>query len=105
MMQRFIHRALFIGYTERSVAAGGREIIGQATLQVTVPDAPLPPPFPSKKPYRQGLTLAHFRAQLEDLRDTLLTVQLNWSTLGHICWFIWVLWETKCAQVERKGAR
>jgi hypothetical protein len=28
----------------------------------------------------QGLTLAHFRAQLEDLRDTSLTLQLNLST-------------------------
>ena len=30
----------------------------------------------------QGLTLAHFRAQREDLRDTSLTVELNLSTLG-----------------------
>jgi len=31
---------------------------------------------------RQGLTLAHFKAQLEDLRDTLLTLELNLSTFG-----------------------
>jgi len=30
----------------------------------------------------QGLTLAHFRAQLEGLRDTLLMLELNLSTLG-----------------------
>jgi hypothetical protein len=32
----------------------------------------------------QGLTLAHFRAQLEDLRDgnTSLTLELNLSTFG-----------------------
>jgi len=30
----------------------------------------------------QGLTLAHFRAQLEDLRDTLLTLELNLSIFG-----------------------
>jgi len=32
--------------------------------------------------WRQGLTLAHFRAQLEVLRDTLLTLKLNLSTFG-----------------------
>jgi hypothetical protein len=31
---------------------------------------------------RQGLTLAHFTAQLEDLRDTSLTQELNFSTFG-----------------------
>jgi len=31
---------------------------------------------------RQGLTLAHFTAQLEDLRDTSLTLELNLSTFG-----------------------
>jgi hypothetical protein len=31
---------------------------------------------------RQGLTLAHFRARLEDLRDTSLTLELNLSTFG-----------------------
>ena len=31
---------------------------------------------------RQGLTLAHFRAQLQALRDTSLTLELNLSTLG-----------------------
>jgi hypothetical protein len=30
----------------------------------------------------QGLTLAHFRAQLEDLRDTSLTFELNMGTFG-----------------------
>jgi hypothetical protein len=31
---------------------------------------------------RQGLTYVHFRAQLEDLRDTSLTFELNLSTFG-----------------------
>ena len=31
---------------------------------------------------RQGLTLAHFRAQQEDLRDTSLTLELNLSTFA-----------------------
>ena len=31
---------------------------------------------------RQGLTLAHFTAQLEDLRDTSLTLELNLCTFG-----------------------
>jgi len=31
---------------------------------------------------RQGLTFAHFRAQLEDLRNTSLTSELNMSTFG-----------------------
>jgi len=30
----------------------------------------------------QGLTLAHFRAQLDDLRHTSLTLELNLSTIG-----------------------
>jgi len=30
----------------------------------------------------QGLTLPHFKAQLEDLRDTSLTLELNLSTFG-----------------------
>jgi hypothetical protein len=34
----------------------------------------------------QGLTLAHFRAQLEDLRDTSLTSELNLSTFGTHPW-------------------
>ena len=31
---------------------------------------------------RHGLTLVHFSAQLEDLRDTSLTLELNLSTFG-----------------------
>jgi len=31
---------------------------------------------------RQGLTLAHFKAQLEDLLDTSLTLKLNLSNFG-----------------------
>ena len=34
---------------------GGRELVGSATLQVCVPDAPFPPPFPTSKPYRAYL--------------------------------------------------
>jgi hypothetical protein len=37
----------------------------------------------------QGLALAHFRAQLEDLRDTLLTLELNVSTFGTHPRVIW----------------
>ena len=33
-------------------------------------------------PCGQGLKLAHFKAQLEDLRDTSLTLELNLSTFG-----------------------
>jgi hypothetical protein len=35
---------------------------------------------------RQGLTLVHFRAQLEDLRDTSLTSELNLSTFETHPW-------------------
>jgi len=34
---------------------GAREIIASATLQVCVPDAPFPPPFPTSRPYRSYL--------------------------------------------------
>jgi len=43
----------------------------------------------------QGLTLAHFKAQLEDLRDTLLTSELNLSTFGTHSRLLWVTWENK----------
>jgi hypothetical protein len=33
-------------------------------------------------PVMQGLTPAHFSAQLEDLEDTSLTLQLNLSAFG-----------------------
>jgi hypothetical protein len=35
---------------------------------------------------RQGPTLAHFRAQLEDLQDTSLTLDLNLRTFGTHPW-------------------
>jgi hypothetical protein len=35
-----------------------------------------------RKAAEAGGTLAHFRAQLEDLRDTSLTLELNLSTFG-----------------------
>jgi hypothetical protein len=38
------------------------------------------PPAASSSSLDQGLTLAHFRAQLEDDRDTSLAVELNLST-------------------------
>ena len=46
-----------------------------------------PPPLPPLPPHpdsaaAQGLTLAHFTAQLEDFRDTSLTSELNLSTFG-----------------------
>jgi len=34
------------------------------------------------EPRNQGLTLVHFTAQLDDLRDTALTLQVNLSTFG-----------------------
>jgi hypothetical protein len=42
----------------------------------------------------QGHTLAHFRAQLQDLRDTSLTLELNLSTFGTHS-RAWVPWRTK----------
>jgi hypothetical protein len=39
--------------------------------------------------HRQGLTLALFRAQLEVLRDTSLTLELNLSTFGTRSRYIW----------------
>jgi hypothetical protein len=39
-----------------------------------------------QRPSDQGLTLARFRAQLEDLRDTSLTLELKLNTFGtHPC--------------------
>jgi hypothetical protein len=43
----------------------------------------------------QGLTLAHFKAQLEDLRDTSLTLELNVSTFGPHPRLIWVIRGTR----------
>jgi hypothetical protein len=43
---------------------------------------PLPLPLPRPTPSDQGLTLAHLRAQLEDLQDTSLTLELNLSSFG-----------------------
>ena len=43
----------------------------------------------------QGLTLAHFRAQLEDLQDISLTLELNLSTFGTHPALIWLTWRTK----------
>ena len=40
------------------------------------------PSTQSRCPSTQGLTLLHFRAQLEDFRDTSLTLELNLSTFG-----------------------
>ena len=42
--------------------------------------AALPPPTVCA--VQQRLTLAHFRAQIENLRDTLLTLELNLITFG-----------------------
>jgi len=42
----------------------------------------LPDAVAAAAAWAQGLTLAHFRAQLEDLRDTSLTFKLNLSTFG-----------------------
>jgi hypothetical protein len=38
--------------------------------------------YPATHTTKQGLTLAHFTVQLEDLRDTSLTLELNLSTFG-----------------------
>jgi hypothetical protein len=53
----------------------------------------------------QGLTLAHFRAQLEDFRDTSLTLELNFSTFGTHPWVRLAHRGTKYAYVERKGTK
>ena len=45
----------------------------------------------------QGLTLAHFKAQLEDLRYTSLTLELKLSTSRTHSRVIWVTWGTKLA--------
>jgi hypothetical protein len=50
---------------------------------------------PGGSTLRQGLTLAHFRAHLEDLRDTSLTLEPNFSTFGTHPRFIWVMQGTK----------
>jgi hypothetical protein len=39
----------------RGADAKGRVLVSSATLQVCVPDAPFPPPFPTSKPYRAYL--------------------------------------------------
>jgi len=45
-------------------------------------------PMPARRPKRtcaaarQGLTIAHFKVQLEDLRNTSLTLELILSTFG-----------------------
>jgi len=46
-------------------------------------------------PLAQGLTLARCRAQLEDVRDASLTVELNLSTLRHVQGLVWVVWGIK----------
>ena len=46
------------------------------------------------RPLDQGLTLAHFRAQLENLRDKSLTLELNLSTFGKHPRSIRVIWGT-----------
>ena len=54
---------------------------------VTKADAEKQNPSESRQvTLRQGLTLAHFRAQLEDLRDTSLTLGLNLSTFETHSW-------------------
>ena len=45
----------------------------------------------------RGLTLAHFTAQLEDLRNPSLTLELNLSTFGTHPRVHWVLWGTTYA--------
>jgi hypothetical protein len=51
----------------------------------------------------QGLTLAHFTDQLEDLRDTSLMLELNWSTFGPHPRLRWVLWGTKLKLLKLSG--
>jgi len=53
----------------------------------------------------QGITLARFRAQLEDLRDTLLTLELNLSTFGTHSRINLGHTGDKVSLVERKGAK
>ena len=55
---------------------------GAAPLLMTASTATPASAPASASPASQGLTLAHFRAQLEDLGDTSLTLQLDLSTFG-----------------------
>ena len=52
--------------------APSRECDAQATCAAETADTA----------HAQGLTLVHFSAQLEDLRDTSLTLLINLSTFG-----------------------
>jgi hypothetical protein len=49
------------------------------------------PPAPRASTSQRGRTLVHFRAQLEDLQDTSLTLEFNLSNFGHIHGFSWVI--------------
>ena len=61
---------------------GGDEVRDRQVLR------PLGAAMPGVR-HRQGLTLALFRAQLEVLRDTSLTLELNLSTFGTRSRYIW----------------
>ena len=69
--------------------AAALPLTGAAPPHIPPPCAPRPARESHRLPFYsdnhgadQGLTLAHFKAQLEDLRDTSLTSQLNLSTFG-----------------------
>jgi hypothetical protein len=53
----------------------------------------------------QGLTLAHVKAQLEDLQDTSLTLELNLSTFGTHPRVKWGHMGDTVRLLERKGAK
>ena len=65
-------RPYLAGSLQRGIGAKPARAKAEPVLDWTATSAPA----------GQGLTLAHFRAQLEDLRDTSLTLELNLSTLG-----------------------
>ena len=69
---------------------GTREIIGSATLQVCVPDAPLPPPFPTSRPYRSYL--ANMAVCPEARRRGVATSVIRYAERVSLLWGFDEMW-------------
>lgn len=67
-----------------------REIVASATLQVCVPDAPLPPPFPSTRPYRSYL--ANMAVAPEARRSGVATKVIEYSERLTTMWGFDEMW-------------
>ena len=80
------------GHAALGLRGGDRVVVVGATLRQRARVAP------RVLPWHQGLTLAHFTAQLDDLQDTSLTVELNLKTFREI----WADGGQRKAQVEWK---